>query len=254
MIHTLPLLLALPGGPAPECASPPAVASPLTVASRDITKDVQAAISAFDEAYSAWIERLRAASEEEREALYGERPSPADTCVKLLELAGKEPASEGGFQAYQWVAGSGSPDQQRDAAMALAAHHLENEQLADVVMGFAYSGPSILPALEKIAAGSPNRATQGCAKFVMGKLLAAQGEMERSKALIEEVIKSYGDLKVYGGRRELGPLAEGMLFEATRLQIGMETPDIDGEDIDGVAFKLSDYKGKVVMLDFWGDW
>ena len=24
--------------------------------------------------------------------------------------------------------------------------------------------------------------------------------------------------------------------------------------LDGVAFKLSDYKGKVVFLDFWGDW
>ncbi|MFO1076423.1 MAG: hypothetical protein U1E73_01710 [Planctomycetota bacterium] len=30
--------------------------------------------------------------------------------------------------------------------------------------------------------------------------------------------------------------------------------DIAGVDLDGVAFKLSDYKGKVVLLDFWGDW
>ena len=27
-----------------------------------------------------------------------------------------------------------------------------------------------------------------------------------------------------------------------------------GEDLNGVAFKLSDYRGKVVVLDFWGDW
>ena len=25
-------------------------------------------------------------------------------------------------------------------------------------------------------------------------------------------------------------------------------------DLDGVEFKLSDYRGKVVFLDFWGDW
>ena len=31
-------------------------------------------------------------------------------------------------------------------------------------------------------------------------------------------------------------------------------PDIAGVDLDGVAFKLSDYKGEVVLLDFWGDW
>ena len=31
-------------------------------------------------------------------------------------------------------------------------------------------------------------------------------------------------------------------------------PEIEGEDIDGVPFKLSDYRGKVVVLDFWGNW
>lgn len=29
---------------------------------------------------------------------------------------------------------------------------------------------------------------------------------------------------------------------------------ISGKDIDGAKFELSDYEGKVVMLDFWGDW
>ena len=39
-----------------------------------------------------------------------------------------------------------------------------------------------------------------------------------------------------------------------KLGAGTMAPDIEGEDLDGVAFKLSDYKGKVVFLDFWGDW
>lgn len=36
--------------------------------------------------------------------------------------------------------------------------------------------------------------------------------------------------------------------------IGELAPEIEGVDLDGVAFKLSDYRGKVVMLDFYGDW
>jgi peroxiredoxin len=38
------------------------------------------------------------------------------------------------------------------------------------------------------------------------------------------------------------------------LEIGKVAPDIEGVDLDQVPFKLSDYRGKVVVLDFWGDW
>lgn len=35
---------------------------------------------------------------------------------------------------------------------------------------------------------------------------------------------------------------------------GNVAKEIEGEDIDGKKFKLSDYRGKVVLLDFWGNW
>lgn len=39
-----------------------------------------------------------------------------------------------------------------------------------------------------------------------------------------------------------------------KLMVGKVVPDIVGEDTDGKEFKLSDYRGKVVLLDFWGHW
>lgn len=38
------------------------------------------------------------------------------------------------------------------------------------------------------------------------------------------------------------------------IEAGDDIIEIEGQDIDGEAFALSDYSGKVVMLDFWGDW
>lgn len=38
------------------------------------------------------------------------------------------------------------------------------------------------------------------------------------------------------------------------INVGQLVPEIEAEDIDAVKFKLSDYRGKVVVLDFWGDW
>ena len=41
------------------------------------------------------------------------------------------------------------------------------------------------------------------------------------------------------------------LFEFRNLLVGKEAPDIEGVDQDGHRFKLSDYRDKVVLLDFW---
>ena len=36
--------------------------------------------------------------------------------------------------------------------------------------------------------------------------------------------------------------------------VGMPAPDIDGPGLDGKPLKLSDYRGKVVVIVFWGSW
>lgn len=48
--------------------------------------------------------------------------------------------------------------------------------------------------------------------------------------------------------------AKDALFEIEHLQVGCTAPDIVAKDTDGVDFKLSDYRGKVILLDFWGFW
>ena len=55
-------------------------------------------------------------------------------------------------------------------------------------------------------------------------------------------------------RGTLGAQAAPALFEMKNLSVGKVAPEIAAEDIAGVDFKLSDYRGKVVMLDFWGHW
>ena len=75
---------------------------------------------------------------------------------------------------------------------------------------------------------------------------------EARMKLLETCVEKYGDISM--GRKTIGEIAEGQLFVLKYLQIGKVAPDIEGADLDEVAFKLSDYRGKVVVLDFWGDW
>lgn len=37
-------------------------------------------------------------------------------------------------------------------------------------------------------------------------------------------------------------------------EVGDLAPEIEGDDLDSEPFRLSDYRGKVVVVDFWGDW
>jgi hypothetical protein len=61
-----------------------------------------------------------------------------------------------------------------------------------------------------------------------------------------------------GGRNPAGrtgpvnPAAPPNVARGT--QVGALAMEIEGEDIDGNRFRLSDYQGKVVLLDFWGNW
>ena len=67
------------------------------------------------------------------------------------------------------------------------------------------------------------------------------------------VKEKHGTLEAaWGGM--LGERADADLYEIRSLAIGKAAPEISGEDLFGKALKLSDYSGKVVVLDFWGHW
>jgi len=52
----------------------------------------------------------------------------------------------------------------------------------------------------------------------------------------------------------VAPALNGCSPSTEELAIGQKAPEIFGADVDGNEMKLSDYLGKVIVLDFWGDW
>jgi thiol-disulfide isomerase/thioredoxin len=52
----------------------------------------------------------------------------------------------------------------------------------------------------------------------------------------------------------LGQEAADRLDVMLNLAVGRPAPEIEGVDMDGKPLRLSDYKGKVVVLVFWGTW
>jgi hypothetical protein len=78
-----------------------------------------------------------------------------------------------------------------------------------------------------------------------------RGKAEREiEAVFEQAAEKFGDEKLPAGDT-IAERAKAELFGIRHLSVGKEAPEIDGLDQDGQKFKLSDYRGKVVLLDFW---
>jgi thiol-disulfide isomerase/thioredoxin len=89
-------------------------------------------------------------------------------------------------------------------------------------------------------------------KEYIADLMRQDGEkvIKEVEAVFEQATEKYGDVKLPGGDT-VAERVKAELFEIRNLRVGKQAPDIEGEDQDGKRFKLSDYRGKVVLLDFW---
>jgi hypothetical protein len=158
-----------------------------------------------------------------------------------------------------WAAvNGGDKDITRTAVERLMKDHVRSPDLLTLVEGNAgmilarqMSADEADAALARVVEGSPHALVKAWAMYHQGTKLAGRNasaeDKEKGQKLLDEAEK-------LAKGTDLALRIAGPRFVKERLQIGMIAPDIQGEDLDGVPFKLSDYRGKVVVLDFWGFW
>lgn len=228
-----------------------------------------AAIQSPDEQYSAiekeytdtrqkFYDEYRAAqTNNERQKIFEEKYPKADKfAARFLALAKAHPESDAAFGALKWVISLGEGTAESDEAIdILLEKHLENPGLSELALQVGYgaspSGEKLLSALMKC----DDRKTRAIATFAMAQRLkmTRPDDTAALERLIESLAEGYEDVML-DGERSISAAAAGELFEIRHLSIGKEAPDIEGEDLDGTKFQLSDYRGRVVVLDFWGNW
>jgi hypothetical protein len=266
---------------------PPAKEKPAAEQLRDLQQEYQKARTEILEKYR------KAQKEEEKQEyvqqFYGLGGKFAGRYLEFARKHAKEPAA---VQALVFLVteADGTPEASQ-AADLIVKDHLGDRQIAALVQRLADS-PSA--TAEKIIRGVLEKAKdkdeKGRATFALAQHLkekagtvrtvkSAPPEMLKQMAtrmgeagvqqlraadpaaleaeaekLFEAVTKEYAD--VSGGPRggALGARAKTELYELRHLSVGKAAPEIEAEDLAGVKFKLSDYRGKVVMLDFWGHW
>ena len=235
----------------------------------------QALVEEFDDAQQAFLKHYEEAkTREERVKVQKEKRSQPDKFApKFIELAEKNAKDPVALDALVWVLTNTSAsapakkDSPRAKAIALVSrNHVKSAGLGPVCQALGSRGDEkeAETLLRTILQKNPHREVQGMAWLGLAQVQKRQAErMPDSKArekvhreigqCLDRIVKQYADVKSSSGGT-IGEQAMKELFEFEFPSIGMTAPDIKGEDLDSKRFKLSDYKGKVVLLDFWGNW
>jgi WD40 repeat protein/thiol-disulfide isomerase/thioredoxin len=179
------------------------------------------------------------------------------------------------------------------AAVTLARqNYLSSEQLGKVVPWLQHQQRDDAEELLQAAfEQSPHRAVRGRAAFWLARALTERAEAarlfqqmpeladhpavnkrpaaiarlratdpaaveRRAERLYEALKADYADVpkQVEIPDDLIGPAADQALFALRHLGVGQAAPHTEGTDLDGKAFALSEYRGKVVVLVFCGHW
>jgi thiol-disulfide isomerase/thioredoxin len=189
-------------------------------------------------------------------------PDPA----KLIKLGMDKPTDPVAFECFMGAIGLSSQiddnKTQTQAVDLLFTHHKESDRLGifcQMLAGGAMADPEKM--LERIEKDSTNISVKGQAAMALATFyndlaenagVPADKKKEASTkadAAFARVLKDYAKEKDLDGN-SLGEAAAAL----SSLSVGKLAPDATAKDLEGKGVKLSDHKGKVVVLDIWATW
>ncbi|MBL8755745.1 MAG: hypothetical protein JNK15_20785 [Planctomycetes bacterium] len=215
------------------------------------SRDAQAKVRATDEFKAA----QQAKDSEKMRELLGAVPRPDAKKMGEKALALADQFGDDGVRFLAFAMQANDKEVAAGIVERVTKNHIKNPNLGELLerpsgLLLAVSQADMEALLGKIAAENPSDQVKALAMYTQSTLLTRGKPTEEQKQQAEALLAAAEKIAT-------GDLADRIAaprFQKERLQIGKECPDIVGEDVDGVAFKLGDYRGKVVVLDFWGFW
>lgn len=228
----------------------------------------------YEETFTELKDRLKNAAPNDRKAIIGEMKEETQLMAgKVLKIVEENPKDDVAFDAVAFILEKGVPfgitGGDYDKALDIVTeHHAANAKVKNIlptVMGSGAAGEKLLKAVSEKATDKEAKAT---ALFIRGFMISRKlddEEDEKQLALLvkqatdffEQAKKLAPDTKLGKSNSTIGQYAtdeiEG-LKAATVIGVGKPAPEVASKLLDGKAVKLSDYKGKVVILDIWATW
>ena len=87
--------------------------------------------------------------------------------------------------------------------------------------------------------------------FLAGEVIRG---FKRDSAAFEFAQRKWEEFQEINPHPEYTEAVQAALYKALKLQTGQPAPDFTLHDLDGQPVSLSQFKGQVVLLDFWASW
>ena len=193
------------------------------------------------------------------------------TAEKALAIAKDDPKDDTGFAAADFIVQSaakvGGGGKDVEAAIALIAeHHAANAKVKDLLIPAMRLGDGGDKLLKAVCEKGPDKDSKAIAFFLRGYKIAQSLDDEEDEAklvakvteatqLIEKGVQESPEAKL--GRTSISEIAKKELENlkgVTLVAVGKDAPEVESVTLEGKKVKLSDYKGKVVLLDIWATW
>jgi hypothetical protein len=194
-------------------------------------------------------------------------PEPARTFVpKFRAYAKKHAGKVEAIPALAWLICATRGDTPKDqpepvatwAVQALRRDHAASPALGEIMGELRNAVDSVscehlVPFYEQVLKKNPDTEVQAAATFNLAYTLWLGGpgqrgaDKKRADELFGAVIKNYPD-------SPLAEEAQDFIKQLQYLEVGLRAPEIVGSDTNEKEVRLSQFKGRVVALVFWGFW
>ena len=159
-----------------------------------------------------------------------------------------EAAALASTESVRLLVGAELWDRARGRVESIDADDLAWERLPAVIYseGIARKDlPSAIERISKAAAATTNPRIKASALLVLGRAYRRQGDNAAALQSLEAA-------KAAAPGTQFATDADGLIYEVKHLSPGLPAPPISATSRSGSAVTLSDFRGKPVVLVFWG--
>lgn len=238
--------------------------NPLPLPDTNVITDPRVArlISDYQKEYQVLLQNVQAATTVEKQQEIVKQQSPVqlyiDKLVELSEEISGEPAS---VEALAWafiISASAQVPHSINAALnrieELGPTTPRVRELA-AALAMLPGNERVVAFLRRLRREADDRELRAYATVNLASALSQLNSNRHWPEIAEAlqiVVDEYPDVTSQGV--PLGETYASQLFAYRHLGIGMPAANISGRDFAGELFELDEYRGRVVVLDFWADW